>query len=61
MLTKENIISVINNLEEPISFDDVIDRLLLLEKIEIGLQQSREGKVISDEEMETRMKEWFKN
>jgi hypothetical protein len=49
MLTKENVISTINNLQDPITLDDILDKILLLDKIEKGLEQSDNGQVISDE------------
>jgi hypothetical protein len=59
MLTKENIITTINGLEEPIILDDVLDRIMLLEKIERGLDQSINNNIISDYELESRMESWF--
>ena len=59
MLTKENIISTINGLDEPIVLDDVLEKIILLEKIEIGLEQSRNDQIITDDEMENRIKSWL--
>ena len=59
MLTKENIISTINNLDEPIELDDVLDKILLLEKIEKGMEQSEKGQVISDEDLDKRLETWL--
>jgi hypothetical protein len=59
MLTKENIIETINSLEDPINFDDVIERIYLLEKIEKGLEQSRNNNVITDSELSQRINSWF--
>ena len=59
MLTKENIISTINNLDEPIQLDDVLDKILLLEKIEKGIEQSEKGQVISDDELDKRLEKWL--
>ncbi|MBM2816662.1 MAG: hypothetical protein HW421_3424 [Ignavibacteria bacterium] len=55
MITKEKIISGINSLQDPISIDDVLDKILLLEKIEIGLEQSAKGIVIPDNELDNWM------
>ena len=59
MLTKENIISTINNLEEPIKIDDILDKILLLEKIEKGMEQSEKGQVISDDDLDKRLEKWL--
>jgi len=58
MLTKENIISTINELNDPISFDDILDKMFLLEKIEKGIEQSEKGLVISDAELDKRIEVW---
>ena len=40
MTTKEKAISLIQSLGDDISLDDVIDRLYLLRKIELGIAQA---------------------
>ena len=59
MLTKEKIISTINNLQEPITFDDVLDKVMLLEKIQKGIEQSKTGHVISDDDLDKRIEAWL--
>ncbi len=46
MTTKEKVISVINSLDENVTIDDVIDRLYLLRKIEMGIAQADIGDVM---------------
>ena len=45
MTTKEKAIGVIQSLDEDVSLDDVIDRLYLLRKIELGLAQAEAGEM----------------
>jgi hypothetical protein len=59
MLTKEILISTINGMEEPIELDDFMERIILLEKIEIGLEQSKSNNVFSEEEVDIRMESWL--
>lgn len=59
MLTKENIISTINGLEEPFILDDILERIILLEKIERGLEESRNNQVFSEEEVDKRIESWL--
>ncbi len=59
MLTKEKVINVINQLPSEFSIDDAIDELLLLEKIEKGLAQSKENEVISDDNLDEKLPEWL--
>lgn len=40
MTTKEKAISLIQALDDDVSIDDVIDRLYLLRKIELGIAQA---------------------
>jgi predicted transcriptional regulator len=50
MTTKEKIISVIERLDDDVSIDNVIERLYILRKIEIGLQQADSGDVMDHDE-----------
>lgn len=48
MLTKGQVNKTIKNLPESFTIDELIDQLLLMEKIEEGYQQSESGKVVSN-------------
>jgi hypothetical protein len=37
-----------------------VDKLILLDKIEKGMQQADNNQVISDEELDKRIEEWLK-
>ena len=50
MTTKEKAISLIQTLDDDVSLDDVIDRLYLLRKIELGIAQADEGDVMEHDE-----------
>ena len=59
MLTREKVIETIKQLPSKFSIEEVIDRIILLEKIEIGLQQSLNGEVTPDEELNMKLPEWL--
>ena len=59
MLTKEKVITAINTLPSNFSVEDVMDELLLLDKIENGLKQSETNNVISDTELDKHLPEWL--
>jgi hypothetical protein len=59
MLTKTIVKEQIEKFPEEFSIDELMERLILLEKIERGNQQSKNGEVISDEEMDTEIRKWF--
>jgi hypothetical protein len=50
MTTKEKIRTVIESLDDDASIDQAIDRLYLLQKIEIGKQQIAAGQYIEHDE-----------
>jgi hypothetical protein len=60
MLTKNKVIQSVNNLPESFTIDELIDRLILLEKVEQGLKQSEEGKVVSNDDVKKIIEEWSK-
>lgn len=49
MTTKEQVIAVIQSLDDAVTIEEVIDRLYLLRKIELGLAQADSGDVIDHE------------
>lgn len=52
MLTKQNVIESINNLPDTFTADDIIDRIILLAKVDIGIEQSDKNDIIPDEELD---------
>jgi hypothetical protein len=60
MLTKEKIKKTIDSLPDNITVDEVIDRIILLDKIEQGLKDVEEGRVYSTEEVKARLDKWLK-
>jgi Zn-dependent alcohol dehydrogenase len=60
MLTKENVNTQIRSMPDKFTLDELIEKLIVVEKIEIGIEQVKEGKTITEEELDKRMQEWFK-
>jgi hypothetical protein len=58
MLTKERLHTTLENLPESFSIDELIDQLIFIEKVEEGLQQSEEGKVVSNEDVQRMINKW---
>lgn len=59
MLTKKQLISTLRNLPEKFSVEDVIDRVVLLQKIEIGIEQSKAAKTRTTKEAKAKLKKWL--
>jgi hypothetical protein len=59
MLTKTQIFDTVEKLDECISLDDLIDKLIFIEKVNIGLEQSKNGMVRSEEEATKKISRWL--
>ena len=59
MLTKTKVLKTIKQLPDKFSIDEMIDKMILLEKIEIGLAQSERGEVISHEDLKKEIDKWL--
>jgi len=59
MLTQTKVLKAVKQLPDKFSIDELVDRMILLEKIEIGIAQSQEGKVISDDDLDKEIAKWF--
>lgn len=59
-MTKEKLIQTIKNLPEKFSVDDLLDRIILLHKIDIGLEQVKNGKINSEKQAKGKLKKWLK-
>ena len=60
MLTRDKVIKSIQDLPDSFTIDDLIDRLIFIEKVEQGLKQSAEGKIIPHEEVKNIIEKWSK-
>lgn len=59
MLTKTLLKEQLEKLPEEFSIDELVERLVLIEKIERGIVQSDRGEVISDADMDSEVERWF--
>ena len=59
MITKERLLKSIAEMPEQINIDDLLDQVLLIQKIETGLQQSAEGEVTEHSVFKNEIKEWL--
>ena len=59
MLTKTQIFDTVETISDHISLDELIDKFIFIEKVNIGLEQSEKGMVFSEEEVSNRLYEWL--
>ena len=60
MLTKEKIKKTIDLLPDNVTIDELINRIILLDKIEQGLKDVEEDNVYTTEEVENKLNKWLK-
>ena len=59
-LNKQDLFKQLKDLPDNFSLDFLVDRLIFLKKLNVGLEQSKRGEGITDEEMDVLMQSWFK-
>jgi predicted transcriptional regulator len=60
MLTKEKIKKSIDTLPDNLTLDQVIDKIIMLDKIEQGLKDVEDGNVYSTDEVKEKLDKWLK-
>jgi len=59
MLTKEKIIKSFDTLPDNLTIDQVIDRLIMLDKVEQGLKDVEDGIVYTTDEVKVKLNKWL--
>ena len=59
-MKKSQILDTIQAMPDDLSIDDLIERLVVLQKIEEGQKQVREGRVYTEEEAKVKLGKWLK-
>lgn len=60
MITKTILKEQLDKFPEEFSIDDLVERLILIEKIDKGIKESDENRVVSEKELDKEMNRWFK-
>jgi hypothetical protein len=59
MLTKTQIFETVETVNDNILLDELIDKLIFIEKVNIGLGQSENGMVYSEVEAKKKLSKWL--
>jgi hypothetical protein len=59
MLTKEKIIKSFDTLPDNLTIDQVIDRVIMLDKIEQRLKDVEDGNFFTTEEVKVKLNKWL--
>jgi predicted transcriptional regulator len=60
MLTKDKVRKTIDRLPEKFTVDQIVEELVILDKIEEGLKDIEEGRVFSTDQVKQELKTWLK-
>lgn len=60
MLNKKQLKETLEHLPEEFLLEDLMDELILLDKIERAESQSKRGAVKSEQDLEKEMEKWFR-
>jgi hypothetical protein len=60
MITKAKLTETLTQFPEEFTIDELMDKLILLDKIERGNLESEKQETISEGELELEMQKWFK-
>ena len=59
MISKAKLKEQIENLPEKFTIEELVERLVFMEKVDNGLNDSMENNKVSEQELEQQMKTWF--
>jgi len=60
MITKTQLIHTLDELPENMTIDQVIDKLIFLDKVQKGLDDSTNGRTKTKNKAKQRLNKWFK-
>lgn len=60
MTTKQKVLKAVQALPANATYEDAMEKLLLLAKIDRGIKQLDAGETISHEKMKLKMRKWLK-
>ena len=61
MISKEKLIQQIENFPEKMEIDELIEKLLFIEKLEKRIELSVKEEVVSKNELKEEIEQWFKS
>lgn len=60
MITKEKVLDTINEMPSSFEVEELIEKLIFIEKVEVGLDQLEKGETVTNEEPKQEVKGWRK-
>ncbi|MGY6521210.1 MAG: hypothetical protein ACXIUD_05745 [Mongoliitalea sp.] len=59
MLTKSQVKKQLEKLPEEFSLDELVQQLIFIQKVEKGLKDSEENKIITETDLDKKIDRWF--
>lgn len=59
MLTKSQVKKQLEKLPEEFSLDELVQQLIFIQKVEKGLKDSDENKIITETDLDKKIDKWF--
>lgn len=59
-MKKTTVINALNELPKEFLLDDLLERLLVIEKIDEGLKEAKQGKTVSHDKVKKMVSKWHK-
>ena len=60
MTTKELVLEAVRNLHEDAAIEEAMEKLLVIAKIERGIEQAENGQTMPHDEVKQRVSKWLK-
>ncbi len=59
MITKEKLKSYINDFPDEMSIEEVIEKLIFIDKLETRIRESENNEVMDEDEVKDEIEKWF--
>ncbi len=60
MLIKEQILNSIKKMPDDITFDELIDEIIFLNKVQKGIEQSEKNQTVSTDDAKKKLEKWLR-
>ena len=59
-MKKSQVLETIQDLPDEFSIEDLIERFIVLQKIDVGIQQADDNKIYTEERAKKKLEKWLK-
>lgn len=59
-MKKTTVINTLNEFPKEFKLDELLEKLIIIDKIEVGLKEAKEGKIVSHADAKKEISKWLK-